>query len=124
MKLKVYIFKEEFIMSTALKEEDNQIIDYLKRITGNKVPVELELTKHNQNNSDGELIKEETFVIDLKYFNKVYKELNLGKNYLSKKEFLDWYDPEEEGLLIYNKAKEDNKIKHEFTRDSDGNICE
>lgn len=59
-----------------------------------------------------ELVGETNFVICTEYLNKIFKEL-FSDDYKDLNSFLDIYEPEIEGELIYQRAKADGKIIEE-----------
>lgn len=59
-----------------------------------------------------EPVGETNFVIHTEYLNKVFKKLFSDK-YKNLNDFLDVYEPETEGELIYQRAKADGEIIEE-----------
>lgn len=76
---------------------------------------EVILNKANITNEEGEVIKEYNFILDTDYFIELYNKYLVGTDYdlNSVEEFLDNYDPEIQGTIIYALAKAEGKIKHE-----------
>lgn len=62
--------------------------------------------------NDDEIIGETNFVIRTEYLNKIFKEL-FSDDYKDLNSFLDVYEPEIEGELIYQRAWADGEIIEE-----------
>ena len=77
--------------------------------------VEYELTKEVIYNDDIEPISEYTFVISGAWLNILWHESLRGlfTDYESLDDFLDIYDPEYEGSIIYEYSKKAGEIKEE-----------
>ena len=77
--------------------------------------VEYELTKEVLYNDDIEPVEEYTFVIPGAWLNILWHESLRGlfTDYDSLDEFLDAYDPEYEGQIIYLVSQKNHQIKEE-----------
>ena len=79
---------------------------------------ELELNREYIYDKENEILAEVNFVIDEEYFLSIFSELFPDEKDID--DFLDAYIPEEDGMKIYERAIEDNKIKEEFVTLHDG----
>jgi hypothetical protein len=89
---------------------------------------ELELNRGYMYEADGEPIAETIYVVSYFFANKIYNKYLKEKWKLSFEDFLDAYVPEEDGLFIYEKAKEQKALIEdlgvctlEFDNDTDDN---
>lgn len=71
---------------------------------------ELELNRGYMYDADGEPIAETIYVVSYFFANKIYNKYLKEKWKLSFEDFLDAYVPEEDGLFIYEKAKEQKAL--------------
>lgn len=77
-----------------------------------EVTFQYELNRGYIYDEDDETIGENNFVISAYYMNRIFPELFPGEDL---EDFLDWYDADEEGDVIYQRALEDGEIIEEFT---------
>lgn len=77
--------------------------------------VEYELVREYTLDSEGEREMEYTFVVDAGWFKSAWDEVfsYVFKDYDDIEEFLDVYDPELEGEMIYTYATLNGQIKEE-----------
>ena len=73
-----------------------------------KINFEYELNRAWINDKYGEPIGETNFVVSTKWLNEAFNELNNGGKFIRKyddfNDFIETYEPETDGELIYRKA--------------------
>lgn len=93
---------------------DKEMVDFLEteeEYEEEEVLDNLELTKYVVRNINGDVKIEETFIIPAHYLNMMYKSIFPNSpNHNSAEEFIEKYDANTEGILLYNIAKLDRAI--------------
>ena len=82
------------------------------------IEFEYELNREWIYDDDGETIGETNFVVPTAWLTKVFNELNNNNDFVCHYEdfadFVETYEPETDGKLIYQKAIADGVLKEDF----------